>query len=182
MIRTLLWLLAGVALGGVIHLIVILTLPQLADRTVWTRIQALQAQNRMMVLPAVTPGTPNPFGLDPAMSYAICQIDLLQGPGFLNGQLPDAFWSIALYDRDGRVFYSTTNRDGIGRALQMGIFNANQTRLLAQQQIEVAEGLLIVESPRDAIFAVLRVAPPHPALRGRFEADLGKIACATKPP
>lgn len=182
MIRSLLWLLGGLALGGIIHIVVVLTLPQLADRTVWTKIETLQATNKIVVLPPTLPGVANPLGLDPALSYAVCQLDLSQGPGFLNGQLPDGFWSIALFDRTGTVFYSTTNRDGIGRTLQMGIFNANQTRLLAQQQIDVAEGLLIVEAPRDQIFAIIRVAPPHPAVRARFEADLAKVDCATRAP
>lgn len=180
MIRTLLWLLAGAVLGGIIHILVILTLPALAKETVWTRIKALGATNRMLVLPKVEPGQPNPLGLDPDLAYAVCQVDLSQGPAYMSGMMPDAFWSVAIFNQAGIVTYSTTNRDGIGRALQMGIFNANQTRLLAQQQIDVAEGLLIVEAPSDELFVVVRLAPPHQAVRARFEAELGKITCGQK--
>lgn len=179
MVRTGLWLLAGLLLGGVIHIIVVLTLPALAEETIWTRIQALEAGNRIVVLPPVEAGGANPMGLDPQLIYGICEVDLSAGPAFMNGTMPDAFWSIGVYDSDGRIVYSTTNRDGIGKTLDLGIFNAAQTRLLAQQEIDIHEGLLIVESPTDALFITLRLAPPHPAMRARFAEELAKVACGT---
>lgn len=180
MTRFLLWLLGGVVLGGIIHIIVILTLPRLAEETVWTRIAAYEAANRMVILPKVEAGQPNPLGLDPDLIYGLCVIDLASGPAYLSGILPDAFWSVALFNEAGIVTYSTTNRDGIGQTLELGIFNAAQTRLLAQQQFDVAEGLLVVEATSDKLFAVVRLIPPHPAMRERFAADLGKATCGTR--
>jgi uncharacterized membrane protein len=180
MIRTLLWLLAGLILGGIIHIVVILTLPALAEDTVWSRISALDAKNRMVVLPAVEPGADNPLGLDPELTYGLCQVDLADGPAFMSGIMPDAFWSVALFNPQGIVTYSTTNRDGIGRTLELGIFNAAQTRLLAQQQFDIAEGLLVVEAATDDLFVLVRLAPPHPAMRARFETELSAIRCGTR--
>ena len=131
MTRTLLWLIGGLILGGIIHITAILTLPLLAEETTWSRVSALNANNRMLVLNRVAQGDPNPLHLDPELSYGLCQIDLSEGPAYLNGVLPDAFWSVAVYDQNGIVIYSTTNRDGIGQTVDMGIFNAAQTRLRA---------------------------------------------------
>src|SRR5690606_28931435 len=128
----------------------------------------------------IGPGDPNPLRLDPELSYGVCQIDLSQGPAYLSGVLPDAFWSVALYNEAGVVTYSTTNRDGIGQTVEMGIFNAAQTRLLAQQQIDIAEGLLVVESTTDNLFVVVRLSPPHEAMRTRFEAELAEISCGPR--
>lgn len=180
MTRFLLWLLGGLVLGGIIHIIVILTLPRLAEETVWTRIAAFDAANRMVILPRVEAGQPNPLGLDPDLVYGLCVIDLASGPTYLRGVMPDAFWSVALFDEAGIVTYSTTNRDGIGQILELGIFNAAQTRLLAQQQLDVAEGLLVVESASDKLFAVVRLIPPHEVMRRRFEAELAKASCGTR--
>ncbi|MFD1944957.1 DUF1254 domain-containing protein [Paradevosia shaoguanensis] len=177
MIRTLLWLLAGAVLGGIIHIVVILALPIFATQDVWTRITALGAVEKAVVLPAPALGEPNPLRLDPDMAYAVCQVDLSSGPGVVSGTLPDAFWSIAVYNRAGTVIYSTTNRDGIGQNLDLGIFNPAQTRLLAQQQLDIAEGLLIVESPQNDVFAVVRLAPPHPAMKARYEKALSELEC-----
>ncbi|MEQ8600884.1 MAG: DUF1254 domain-containing protein [Devosia sp.] len=180
MTRTLLWLIGGLILGGIIHITAILTLPLLAEETTWSRVSALEANNRVLVLDRVTQGDPNPLHLDPELSYGLCQIDLGEGPAYLNGVLPDAFWSVAVYDQNGIVIYSTTNRDGIGQTVDMGIFNAAQTRLLAQQQIDIAEGLLIVEAPANQLFVLVRLSPPHEAMRTRFEQELSEITCGPR--
>ena len=180
MIRTMLWFTGGLLLGGIIHIVTILALPLLAEETTWTRIAALKAENRILVLPRIEPGQPNPLQLDPELSYGVCQIDLSQGPVYLSGVLPDAFWSVALFNEAGVVTYSTTNRDGIGQTVELGIFNAAQTRLLAQQQIDIAEGLLVVESRTDKLFVLVRLAPPHEAMRARFEAELSEISCGPR--
>jgi len=177
MIRTLLWIFAGVLLGGVIHILVILALPSFATQDLWSRISALDAMDKAVVLEVPKPGEPNPLRLDPNMAYAVCQVDLSSGPGVVSGTLPDAFWSLAVYNRSGAVLYSTTNRDGVGQNLDLGIFNPAQTRLLAQQQLDITEGLLIVESPQNDVFIVVRLAPPHPAMKARYEEALADLDC-----
>lgn len=181
MIRPLLWLLAGAVLGGIIHIIVILTLPTLAEQSVWTRVAGIEADNRMAILPPVVAGEPNPLGLDPELVYGLCRIDLSQSPAYIRGTMPDAFWSVALFNPSGIVTYSTTNRDGIGQTLDLGVFNAAQTRLLAQQQIDVAEGLLVVEAPSDQLLVLVRLAPPHQVMRGRFADALSAVQCGNRP-
>lgn len=177
MIRTLLWILAGLFLGGIIHILVILSLPTLATQSVWSRIEALGPMDEVHVIPAIAAGKPNPLHLDPEMSYAVCRMDLKSGPGVVSGTLPDAFWSLAVFGSDGTVIYSTTNRDGIGTTLNLGIFDPAQTRLLAQQKFDVSDGLLIVEAPRDDVFVLVRLTPPHAAMRQRYEQALGGIEC-----
>jgi uncharacterized membrane protein len=177
MIRLLLWLLSGVVLGGIIHIVVILSLPSLAEDTLWTRIENLDAKNRILILPPVEAGQPNPLGLDPNLIYGLCLIDLADGPVYLSGTLPDAPWSVAMINPAGVVAYSTTNRDGIGQTLEVGIFNADQTRLLAQQQLDVAEGLLVVEAASDQLAVVVRLAPPHQIMRERFAERLSQATC-----
>lgn len=181
MIRTLLWLLGGVVLGGVIHLAVILSLPSLATNAAWARVESLDSLNKAVVLPAAVAGESNPLHLDPELAYAACRLDLRKGPGIVRGVLPLAYWSLAVYGRTGTILYSTTNRDGIGRNLELGIFNQVQTRLLAEQQLDIAEGLLIVESRDDDVFVVVRLAPAHQAMRKRYEAALQQITCSNNP-
>src|SRR5690606_13710117 len=119
--------------------------------------------------------------LDPELSYGLCRIDLSEGPAYLSGVLPDAFWSVAIYNSNGVVTYSTTNRDGIGQTVELGIFNADQTRLLAQQQIDIAEGLLVVEARSDELFVLVRLSPPHEVMRPRFEQELARLRCGPRP-
>ena len=177
MVRTLLYLVGGLLLGLVIHLVVILILPRISENGAYTQIAAIDALNKTTLLTVPTAGEPNPLHLDPDLSYALCKLELAAGPGELTGTLPLAFWSVAVYDRYGTVLYSTTNRDGIGQTLDLGIFDPAQTRLLAEQKIDISPGLLIVEARTDEVFVVVRLASPHPSMRPRYEAQLERLVC-----
>lgn len=178
MIRTLLWVIAGLVLGGVIHIVVILTLPALSATSAWDRVAALDPSGAPAVLPAARPGEPNPLRLDPELTYAVCKVDLRLGPASVTGTLPRDFWSVTVYSRAGTVVYSTTNRDSVGTNLDLGIFNPAQTRLLAEQRLDIAEGLLIVEAREDDLLVVVRLAPPHPEMRARYEKALAGLKCS----
>jgi len=177
MIRTGLWILGGLVLGGIIHIVVILMLPALSATAAWDRVSAMSTPGSTQVLPAVTADQPNPLRLDPELAYAVCRLDLGKGPGTVAGTLPQSFWSVAVYGRNGTVIYSTTNRDSTSNLLDLGLFNAAQTRLLAEQKLDVAEGLLIVEAQQDELLVVVRLAPPHPAMRARYEKALSALRC-----
>lgn len=182
MIRTLVWILAGFVLGGIIHLMVILTLPMLSATSAWDRIATIgDVSAGPVILPAISAGTANPLRLDPELTYAVCRLDLSKGPGTVAGTLPQAFWSVSVYGRNGQVVYSTTNRDSAGTALDLGLFNPAQTRLLAEQKLDVAEGLLIVETQSDDLMVVVRLAPPHPVMRPRYEKALSALHCGNIP-
>ena len=176
MARTLIYVAAGVILGLVIHLVVILTLPRIAQNSAYLQVASINL-NATTLLPTPQAGSPNPLHLDPDLAYAVCRLDLASGPGEVTGTLPLAFWSVAVYDHAGTVLYSTTNRDGIGQKLDLGIFDPAQTRLLAEQKIDIAPGLLIVEARTDDVFVVIRLAPPHASVRERYEAQLQRLTC-----
>lgn len=181
MIRTALWIFAGLVLGGIIHIVVILMLPTLAATSAWDQVNAMGAVDSIKVLPAVAADQPNPLRLDPELTYAVCRLDLRKGPGTVAGNLPQAFWSVAVYGRNGTVLYSTTSRDSATSLLDLGLFNAAQTRLLAEQKLDVAEGLLIVEAQEDDLMVVVRLVPPHPAMRARYEKALAGLSCGNLP-
>jgi uncharacterized membrane protein len=181
MIRTGLWVFAGLVLGGIIHIVVILLLPALSPTSAWEQVNALGAADGAKVLQAVAADQPNPLKLDPELVYSACRLDLRKGPGTVAGTLPQAFWSVAVYGRNGTVVYSTTNRDAAGNQLDLGLFNPAQTRLLAEQKLDVAEGLLIVESQEDDLLVVVRLAPPHPAMRARYEQVMAGLKCGNLP-
>jgi uncharacterized membrane protein len=175
MLRTLLYATAGVLLGLAIHLVVILTLPALASNDVYKRVAAMGEPGKTFLLDGSAIATS--LRLDPDLVYAACRLDLRNGPGEVTGSLPLAFWSVAVYDQSGTVIYSTTNRDGIGQTLDLGVFDTAQTRLLAEQKIDIAAGLLIVESKTDDVFVVVRLAPEQQVMRARYRDQLSKLAC-----
>ena len=61
------------------------------------------------------------------------------------------------------------------------MLDADQTRLLAQQKIDVAEGALVIGTTTDDVLVVVRLAPPQPAVRSRLEQALARIKCGNMP-
>ncbi|MCB1517683.1 MAG: hypothetical protein KDJ19_08740 [Hyphomicrobiaceae bacterium] len=181
MIRTLLFIIGGVVLGLIIHLIVVLALPLASEENNWTRISELDALNKPQVLEVPSSFSPNPFRLDPTFITAVCRLSLETGPGVVSGILPDTFWSVAVFDSTNRAVYGTTNRSGLGQSLQLGVFNPPQTRLLAQRELEITEGLLIVESNLDDIYVVVRLQMPLPELEKRYHDALAGLTCTNAP-
>ncbi|MEP7240805.1 MAG: DUF1254 domain-containing protein [Devosia sp.] len=178
MVRSALFAIGGLLLGLVLHLVVILNLPAVANTTAFGQLLAITpTTNKTVPLVGATAGVGNPLRLDPDLSYAACRLDLRNGPGEVTGSLPVSFWSVAVYDPSGTVIYSTTNRDGIGQSLDLGVFDPAQTRLLAEQKIDVNAGLLIVESRSDDVVVVVRLAPSQPAEQPRYTQQLGKLNC-----
>ena len=178
MIRTLLWLFAGILLGALIHLVVILTLPLLTETRTWDRLTALGADRSIVVLDPVEPGAPNPMRLDPELVYGVCALDLTDKAGHLSGRMPLSFWSLSVYRQDGSVLYSTTNREGASDRLRLGVFNAAQTIQLGRQEAEVEEGLNIVETDTNQLAIVVRLAPPHPVMQARYREIMSELDCS----
>lgn len=178
MTRTFIWILGGIGLGIIIHLIVILTLPSLSQKTLWTRTQDLAIVEKFIVLDDVEASTANPFKLDPELLYGVCRLDLTSGVGFVNARLPDVFWSVSLFDKSGRALFGTTNRPGANQLLQLGVFNQAQVRQLSRQELNIPDTLLIVEADSDTLFAVIRLAPPHQVMRERYRELLSHVTCS----
>lgn len=178
MIRTLLWIIGGAGLGVLVHLVVILTMPSLSETNIWTKVSDLGHVETLTILDELTAQSPNELHLDPELIYGICKLDLSKGIGVINARLPDSFWSVSVFDAMGRAVYGTTNRSSLNQVLMLGIFNEAQTKLLASQELDISDGLLIVEAKSDELFAVFRLAPPHKAMRLRYKSILSQIKCA----
>lgn len=168
----------GLVLGGIIHLVLVLALPGVINTSAWDRISELSPSGPgPVILAPPLPGQPNPLRLDPELVYAACRLDLTAAPARMFGTLPQSFWSVAVYGQNGQVIYATTNRDGLGRVLDLGVFTPAQVRLLAEQRYDVTDDLIIVESDEESALAVVRLAPPHPSARPRYEAQLKALGC-----
>lgn len=177
MARFALWLLAGLILGGIIHLSVILLVPSFAERDAWSRLAGIAPDQAFVALDPDDNELGRALQLDPALNYGICQFDLARGPIFIDGSLPHSFWSVAIAARDGRVIYSTTSRAGSGDNIKIGVFNPVQSRLLAEEGLEIGQGFLIVNAPTDQLTAIIRLWPEHDALKTRYDEALSQISC-----
>ncbi len=178
MSKTFLALFAGVLFGLIIHLSIILLLPLFPPTNAWKIFAKIAPIGEVIILERPLPGKANILRLDPELAYAVCRYDLSNGPGLLSGELTSDFWSVGVVDKNGVTIFSTRGSSSINNYLELGIFNPAQTRLLAEQQLGMQEGLIIVEAPRNQVFVVVRYAPPYPQMWDRYSKVLSKLNCS----
>ena len=80
MIRWLLWLLAGVLLGGIVHLVAVLILPRTATQDAYSRLTPVAPVNAVASVPQPSPQSEAMPFMDPAFATAVCRYDLSDGP------------------------------------------------------------------------------------------------------
>lgn len=175
--RLALWALGGIVLGLIIHLVSILILPQVVGAPLFSRVSALNALNRTVVLPPLTAGNANPFGLDPKFTYAVCALDLREGPGTVRGVLPQAFWSVSAYAPSGVSLYSTTNRSSATSVIDLAVFTPPQLKALDNQEIPIIPDTLIAESTGLDVFVVVRLAAAQAGMQSRYRTALKQLSC-----
>ncbi len=175
MIRALGWIIAGVLLGGVVHLLTVIFLPQAATRDAYSRLSALAEVNQVTLLPQPSPdGSPLPF-LDPAFATAICRYDLSGGPLRIQLLVSQSYLSASFYSRAGLAYYSVNDRTTGRRTLDLDLMNSQQRSTVEDDQEGTADNRLVVESPTDTGLVILRalaVAPGTlPIARGLLTAS-----------
>ena len=95
MIRLLFTILAGVLLGGVVHLVSVLALPRIATQDAYSRLTPLTKLNAVSPLPQADPNNASMPFMDPAFAVAICRYDLSDGPIKLAVPVSQAYTSVS---------------------------------------------------------------------------------------
>ena len=178
--RTLFFVLGGILLGGIIHIVVVFLVPLFASQDAWARDAAVRPR-RAVPCPADCPRPASEplTSLDPRMVYAVCRFSLGDGPVRIRASLPDDFWSVAIFDRRGRNVYSLNDR--VGRALaarSRGPHAGRRWRSSARTRRRRWRRRSCVELPIDVGFALLRVFVADESLLPNAIAALKTADCS----
>lgn len=175
--RTLLYILGGLLLGGIIHIVVILLLPDFANRDAWTSIGRFGEDGDFHLLPAPEPGTePLPL-LDPRMEYAACRFTLEGGPIRIQAAMPDDFWSLAVFNRRGNNVYSLNDRTAERTDIDLVLATSVQMVQMRENPIPELDRSIVIEVPVTRGFVLIRAFVADPTLVPRAEAALRAANC-----
>jgi len=178
MIRWLLWILAGILLGGIVHLAAVLLLPSLASRNAYSRLAGLTPVNAVTPLAAPAPGSdPLPY-MDPAFATSVCRYDLSDGPLKLSVPVTQAYTSVSFYSRAGVAYYAINDRAAGRSVIELDLMTSEQHADLPENEDETAADRLIVESPTPTGVIVLRALAPEPGLMPAVRDVLARARCA----
>lgn len=184
MIRWLFTILAGVLLGGVVHLVSVLALPRIASQDAYSRLAPLTKINAVTALPLADPGnTLMPF-MDPAFALAICRYDLSGGPIKLTVPVSQAYTSVSFYTRHDVAYYAINDRSAGRKVIELDLMTEAQHAELPEDEDVTAADRLIIDSPTATGLIVLKALAAEPGLMPQAQASLAASSCKvqTEPP
>ncbi len=181
MIRWLLWIIAAILLGGVVHLASVLAMPHEASKDAYSRLAAITPVNAMAPLPAPTAqGAIMPY-MDPAFATAVCRYDLSAGSIKLNAPVSEAYTSVTFYTRRSIAYYAINDRAAGHRAIELDLMTPEQHAQLPEEEDVTAADRLIIDSPTTTGLIVLRALAPEPGLMPMARQALAAAQCRVEP-
>ncbi len=180
MTRWFLWTLAGVILGGIVHLATILVLPRTAAEDAYERLIPLTPVNVMTAVPGPTPAKAVVPFMDPAFALAVCRYDLSHGPMKLTAPVSQAYTSVTFYTRLGVAYYGINDRAAGRRTIELYLMTTAQRDAMPEDEDVTAADRLIIESPSITGLIVLRALSPEPSLMAMAQASVAAARCLTQ--
>lgn len=177
MIRILLTIVAGVILGGIVHLVSVLALPRIATQDAYSRLTPMTQLNAVTALPPADPtNAPMPF-MDPAFATAICRYDLSGGPIKLTVPVSQAYTSVSFYTRNEVAYYAINDRSAGKRVIELDLMTEAQHNELPEDEEVTAADRLIIDSPSTNGLIVLKALAAEPGLMPQAQASLAAASC-----
>jgi uncharacterized membrane protein len=177
MIRLALTIVAGVILGGIVHLVSVLALPRIASHDAYSRLTPMTEQNAVTALPSADPSSsPMPF-MDPAFAMAICRYDLSTGPLKLTVPVSQAYTSVSFYTRNEIAYYAINDRSAGKKVIELDLMTEAQHNELPEDEEVTAADRLIIDSPSTTGLIVLKALAAEPGLMPQAQASLAAASC-----
>ena len=177
MIRLLFTVLAGLLLGGVVHLVSVLALPRIASQDAYSRLTPITKLNAVSALPQADPGnTLMPF-MDPAFATAICRYDLSDGPIKLAVPVTQSYTSVSFYTRSDVAYYAINDRSAGKKVIELDLMTEAQHADLPEDEEITAADRLIIDSPGNTGLIVLKALAAEPGLMPQAQASLAAASC-----
>jgi uncharacterized membrane protein len=181
MIRLLLWILSGVLLGGIVHLVAVLTLPRTATQDAYSRLVPMTTVNQVTPVPQPSPQSEVMPFMDPAFAIAVCRYDLSDGPLKLTAPITAAYTSVSFYTRRDVAYYAINDRAAGRRIIELYLMTSEQRSQLPEEEDVTAADRLIVESPTLTGLIVFHALAPEAGLMPMARDALSRAKCEPQP-
>lgn len=171
-------LIAGVLLGAIIHIAIVLRIPAVARDDAFSRYALLGANGEAQIIPHDAARMPG-MGDDPAVVRGVCAWNLQDGPVSLIMPVSGLVQTMSIHDRNGRVIYSLTDRAAVRGAVSLTIMTAAQQeeRRLTQPDDKDDDETIEVVSSTTRGLAVIRAVAASPAWRDRAGKAVSDVTC-----
>ena len=164
-------------LAGIVHILIILLIPNYATKDAWTKLAGVAEPWKFSILSQPGSETGILPIVDPAFGTAACRYDLNEAPLWVSagGNLP--FWSVAIFDRQGRNIYSFNDRTAIEREMLLIVLDPVQMAQLRKNPPKETEKAVLVESSVKQGFVQVRALQENPSWSAEVRRFLREAQC-----
>lgn len=169
--------LLGLFGAGIVHIAVLLLVPDFSERDAWSRLAMASDLYRMTRFDAEAGGPPVVKSVDPLFFAAACRFDLTEGMVQVTapGRVP--FWSVSVYDRNGHNVYSFNDHTATDGKLDTVVLTPAQMIEVRKELPEDFAGSIFVEAPIDEGIIVLRAFVPDESWKPTVTRFLSDATC-----
>jgi uncharacterized membrane protein len=175
-------LVLGLLGAGIVHIVVLMLVPDYSERDAWSRLATAADLYTMTPLKAEAGGPPVVKSVDPLFEAAACRFDLDDGLVQVKASGHVPFWSVSVYDRNGHTVYSFNDRNADKGALDAVVLNSAQMIAVRKELPEDLAGSVFVETEAEEGIAVIRAFVPDESWRPAVERFLGQATCELQAP
>lgn len=170
------FIIAGILIGCVLHIVSLLAVPVVAPRDAYSRLAAMGPENTPILLDQSDPEKSLPF-LDPAFVHIACRFNLSQGPVRVRVPLAGPYVSMSFHSRDGTAFFSLNDRSALGTVLDAEMRDQEDE---ASKALPLGAGTIAVTSPSPTGFVLARAFAAAPSAVKQLREDFSKAICAPR--
>ena len=169
-------ILVGLVGAALLHIVIILALPQFTGKDAYSRVLGLYEMDSFFPLG----NEPGPTGLaneDPFLRVAVCGFSVNGGPvRFLaKGAVP--FWSLSIYDANSNEIFSMNDQTAVNGNLDLVMATPIQLVDLRKTPPESLAQSIMVEMPDEEGYAVLRALAPTDSFEEPVRNFLAESSC-----
>ena len=177
MLKVIYALLLGLVGAGIVHIVILLLLPEYSDRDAWSRLAGISEIDDPARLDTISGQPALVAPSDPFFKAVACRFDLSDGEIHVKSSGAVPFWSVSVYDRSGQNFYSFNDGNAQGKVLDFLVLTPAQMVEVRKALPENLEKSVFVEAPVEEGIVVVRSFAPDQTWSQASEAFLGGIAC-----
>lgn len=180
MLRFLYAILLGIVGAGIVHIVVLLLLPELTERDAWSRLE--KAAELYQPTPADgSNGTASVVEApDPFFRVVACRFDLDDGPVRVTAVGTVPFWSASVYDRSGDNVYNFSDRAAAAGTLDFVVVTPAQMIEMRKDLPAELQSSVFVEADAGEGIVVVRAFQPDDSWKSILSSYMSSIACATQ--
>jgi uncharacterized membrane protein len=180
MIRLVFTIIAGLLLGGIVHLVSVLVLPRIATEDAYSRLTPITKLNAVTQLAAADPTNALMPYMDPAFAVAICRYDLSGGAIKLKVPVSQAYTSVSFYTRNELAYYAINDRSAGKKVIELDLMTEAQHNDLPEDEDVTAADRLIIDSPTATGLIVMKALAAEPGLMPQAQASLAASSCSVQ--